>query len=126
MSILNEILSTGHVEEELLAALDDEQKQLLFCQMRAEQVRKWELAETEWERNRPLNRSPKKKSLRWLTGTDGDVWVWVMGDHEEDKTIEEILEDESREKAHTLAIRELRSIGSDSDEDALMVQLGRL
>uniref|UniRef100_A0A8R1HW54 SH2 domain-containing protein n=1 Tax=Caenorhabditis japonica TaxID=281687 RepID=A0A8R1HW54_CAEJA len=126
MSILNEILSTGHVEEELLAALDDEQKQLLFCQMRAEQVRKWELAETEWERNRPLNRSPKKKSLRWLTGTDGDVWVWVMGDHEEDKTIEEILEDESREKAHSLAIRELRSIGSDSDEDALMVQLGRL
>ncbi|RCN44903.1 signal peptide protein, YSIRK family [Ancylostoma caninum] len=39
MSILSEILSTGHVDKELLDALDDAQKQLLFCQMRAEQVR---------------------------------------------------------------------------------------
>ncbi|CAI2351034.1 unnamed protein product [Caenorhabditis sp. 36 PRJEB53466] len=126
MSILSEILSTGHVDEELLAALDDDQKQLLFCQMRTEQVRKWEAAETEYERTRPPYRPSKKKSLRWLTGTDGEVWVWVMGDHEQDKTIDEILEEESREKAHALAMRELRAGASDSDEDALMAQLERL
>lgn len=32
--------------------------------------------------------------LRWLTGADGEVWVWVMGDHPLDKSIEEILEEE--------------------------------
>uniref|UniRef100_A0A1I7UNK2 SH2 domain-containing protein n=1 Tax=Caenorhabditis tropicalis TaxID=1561998 RepID=A0A1I7UNK2_9PELO len=126
MSILSEILSTGHVDEELLAALDDDQKQLLFCQMRSEQVRKWELAEAEFERTGPLNRKPKRKNLKWLTGVDGQVWVWVMGDHEADKTIDEILEEENREKAHALAMRELRAGASDSDEDALMAQLGRL
>ncbi|KAF1758527.1 hypothetical protein GCK72_014985 [Caenorhabditis remanei] len=123
MSILSEILSTGHVDEELLAALDDDQKQLLFCQMRSEQVRKWEMAEAEFERTGPLNRKMKKKGLKWLTGVDGEVWVWVMGDHEQDKTIDEILEEESREKAHALAMRELRAGASDSDEDALMAQL---
>lgn len=126
MSILSEILSTGHVDEELLAALDDDQKQLLFCQMRSEQVRKWEIAEAEFERTGPLNRRQKKKGLKWLTGVDGEVWVWVMGDHEQDKTIDEILEEESREKAHALAMRELRAGASDSDEDALIAQLGRL
>lgn len=82
MSILSEILTTGHVDEELLAALDDDQKQLLFCQMRSEQVRKWEAAEADFEKTGPMNRKQKKKGLRWLTGVDGEVWVWVMGDHE--------------------------------------------
>ncbi|CAB3409426.1 unnamed protein product [Caenorhabditis bovis] len=126
MSILSEILSTGHVDPELLEALDDEQKQLLFCQMRAEQVRKWELSEAEFERNGAPPRQPKRKQLRWLTGADGDVWVWVMGDHEKDKTIEEILEEESRETAHALALNDLKVASSDSDEDALMAQLGKM
>ncbi|PIC35867.1 hypothetical protein B9Z55_015083 [Caenorhabditis nigoni] len=129
MSILSEILSTGHVDVELLEALDDDQKQLLFCQMRSEQVRKWEMAEAEFERTGPLNRKPKRKGLRWLTGVDGEVWVWVMGDHAQDKTIDEILEEESREKAHALAMRELRAAAGTSDserEDDLIAQLGQM
>ncbi|CAD6197109.1 unnamed protein product [Caenorhabditis auriculariae] len=130
MSILSEILSTGHVDKELLDALDDEQKQLLFCQMRAEQVRKWQAAEEELERDGPPFRPPKKKSLKWLKGTDGEVWVWVMGEHSTDRSIEEILDEEARHQAHALAVRELGDVADanakigEFDEDALMAQLG--
>ncbi|VDM62712.1 unnamed protein product [Angiostrongylus costaricensis] len=93
MSVLSEILSTGHVDKELLDALDDAQKQLLFCQMRAEQVRKWQANEERLEREGAPKKS-SKKGIKWLTGADGEVWVWVMGDHPLDKSIEEILEEE--------------------------------
>ncbi|CAI5449692.1 unnamed protein product [Caenorhabditis angaria] len=137
MSILSEILSTGHVDQELLDALDDEQKQLLFCQMRAEQVRKWELSELEFERSGQAVKDMTKRRVKWRVGIDGEVWVWVMGAHEKDKTIEEILDEENREKAHELAMRELHSLGpsingpgpestTDSDEETLMAQLERL
>lgn len=35
----------------------------------------------------------------WLTGDDGNVLVWVMGDHPKDLSIEAIAKD--KEKANT-------------------------
>ncbi|CAI4223786.1 unnamed protein product [Auanema sp. JU1783] len=130
MSILSEILATGHVDKELLDALDDEQKQLLFCQMRAEQVRKWEAFEERMKG--PPKRDPNKRRLQWRQGTDGDVWVWVMGEHPSDPSIEEILEDEARREAHQRAIRELTLPTSNDhftaipQEEALKAQLGNM
>ncbi|KAL1123284.1 hypothetical protein AAG570_002370 [Ranatra chinensis] len=43
-------------------------------------------------------------------GADGEPWVWVMGEHEDDKTIEQILEDEAREAARLQAQKETLQI----------------
>ncbi|GMS97730.1 hypothetical protein PENTCL1PPCAC_19905, partial [Pristionchus entomophagus] len=90
------------------------------------QVRKWEQAEEELEKN-PPRRVPKNKGVRWLLGADQQVWTWVMGDHENDQSIDEILENEARRKAHTQAIREVDGDESGSDvEAALKAQLESL
>ena len=55
------------------------------------------------------------KGVGFLNGADGKEWVWVMGDHKDDKSIEQILEDEAQEKAKLLAeseAEELRSVGN--------------
>ena len=45
-----------------------------------------------------------------MNGSDGNPWVWVMGEHADDKTIEEILEEEVLEKAHVLAEQEAEKL----------------
>ncbi|KIH59451.1 SH2 domain protein [Ancylostoma duodenale] len=119
----------GHVDKELLDALDDAQKQLLFCQMRAEQVRKWQANEERLEREGAPKKKSNKRGIKWLTGADGEVWVWVMGDHPLDKSIEEILEEEARQEAHNRALKELTG-HADTDvkepEEALKAQLGQM
>lgn len=57
----------GHVDPELLEALDEEQKAMLFIQMRQEQLRKWRLREEAETRN-PANQQPNsdKKKIRFL------------------------------------------------------------
>lgn len=46
-------------------------------------------------------------NFRWLTGKDGEVWVWVMGEHPNDKTIDEIVEEELKRKAREIAEKEV-------------------
>lgn len=104
--MLQQILRDMWVDPEILAELDETQKQTLFCKMREEQVRRWK----EWDKKVQIQTDTKKctrngkpkKSVNFLTGIDGEPWVWVMGEHPDDKTIEEILEEEAREKAKKL------------------------
>ena len=42
MTVLEDILAKGEVEEELLVELSDEQKVVLFYKIRQEQIKRWE------------------------------------------------------------------------------------
>lgn len=102
--MLQQILRDMYVDPEILAELDEGQKQTLFCKMREEQVRRW----MQWDQKVSttntvqMETGKSKKSVNFLMGSDGEPWVWVMGEHEDDKSIEKILEEEAREKARKL------------------------
>ncbi|XP_060522908.1 SH2 domain-containing protein 4A-like [Cylas formicarius] len=104
--MLQQILRDMYVDPEILAELDEQQKQTLFCKMREEQVRRWQ----EWNQKlgdqQPRIVSGKKKNVSFLKGADGEPWVWVMGEHRDDKSIEQILQEEAIEKARKIAEKE--------------------
>ncbi|KAH6944879.1 hypothetical protein HPB50_005915 [Hyalomma asiaticum] len=110
--MLQQILRDMYIDPQLLAELDDEQKHILFCKMREEQVRRWEQREKELSLNNKKNGTtsnsskPGSKRVDFLLGSDGKPWTWVMGEHPEDPSIEEILEKETKEKARIQAAQE--------------------
>ncbi|OZC10551.1 hypothetical protein X798_02300 [Onchocerca flexuosa] len=130
------------VDPEILNALDEEQKQILFIKMREEQVKRWEAFEMKhMENGEPECSKPKDNSRRisWLTGEDGEVWVWVMGEHKDDLTIEQITEKRALEEARQLAEKEMLEnmhlteltddnamVGPHEDENTLKEQLSRI
>jgi hypothetical protein len=63
-------------------------------------VRRWRIWDSE-VRNQPSikNTAKSKKYLQFLKAIDGKDWVWVMGEHEDDITIEEIIALEARKEA---------------------------
>lgn len=85
--MLAKILEDMWVEPEVLEALSEEQKRILFLKMREEQVRRWrEREEREEREGRHNNNRPQKednKHVKWLLGRDGDVSVSVIGDVDE-------------------------------------------
>lgn len=46
------------------------------------------------------------KAVQFLLGDDQNVWVWVMGEHPDDKSIDDIVEEEARAKASSSAEKE--------------------
>ncbi|KAL4239942.1 negative regulation of phosphatase [Mactra antiquata] len=119
--MLQQILQDMFIEPELLIELSDEQKQILFLKMREEQVRRWKEYEDKIElEEKKKPRKPKKpggKKVGFLTGTDGNEWVWVMGEHQDDKTIEEILEEEAQKKAVEQAEKEAVELRKKEEEE---------
>ncbi|KAL4714845.1 hypothetical protein ACJJTC_012517 [Scirpophaga incertulas] len=99
--MLQQILRDMWVDPEILAELDETQKQTLFCKMREEQVRRWQLwdQKVSKEDDRPKFQKTAKKQVQFMKGEDGEPWVWVMGEHPDDKSIESILAEETRQRA---------------------------
>lgn len=58
--MLKQILETMYVDPELLEIMSDDQKELLFRQMREEQLRRWKKKDTELQRRPPAKRTPRK------------------------------------------------------------------
>lgn len=129
--MLKQILQDMRVEADILNGLTDTEKQTLFCIMREEQIRRWRLfdqeqmAKEEAKKSNSMinsdddtynsvnmkgNRKKAKKnhSVQFLLGEDGEPWVWIMGEHESDKSIEQILADEAQQKARELAEQEAK------------------
>lgn len=99
--MLQQILTDMFIDPDLLAELNEEQKQVLFIKMREEQVRRWKERESRPEKQNTI-KEPKKdtsKGVTWLTGMDSDVWVWVMGEHPADKSYVQICDDILAERA---------------------------
>ncbi|XP_051769860.1 SH2 domain-containing protein 4B [Ctenopharyngodon idella] len=107
--MMQQILQDMYIEPDLLAELNEEQKQILFYKIREEQVRRW----NERERRDPSQAVNKKSDLRgiqWLLGSDGEVWVWVMGEAPGDKPFEAIVEELMEERARKQAQREAQEL----------------
>ncbi|KAG9346684.1 hypothetical protein JZ751_006996 [Albula glossodonta] len=89
--MLQQILKDMYIDPDVLEALNEEQKKILFLKMRQEQVRRWKEREEKLERegSTALKPKPKKahsKSVSWLLGRDGDVQVCIIGEADEFKT----------------------------------------
>lgn len=113
-AMLQQILRDLHVPPEILAGLDEQQRQTLFCRMREEQVRRWK-AWVDSDPPKPPPRPAAGKSVSFLRGADGEPWVWVMGEHEDDRSIGDILRDEARRLAEEEALRNLYSSAEELD-----------
>ncbi|XP_056296101.1 SH2 domain-containing protein 4B [Pseudoliparis swirei] len=128
--MLAKILEDMWVEPEVLEALSEEQKRILFLKMREEQVRRWrereekeeteETEETEEKEERENGDGPKKaadnKHVRWLLGRDGDVSVIVIGEVDEfrsSKLLQRLMNDRVQ-TADSLSGREAQEL---SEED---------
>ncbi|KAL7847133.1 hypothetical protein SRHO_G00221130 [Serrasalmus rhombeus] len=111
--MLQQILKDMYIEPDLLAELNEEQKQVLFFKMREEQVRRWKEREARLEKEEAARVKPKKaskKSVSWLKSSDSDVWVWVMGEHPDDKSYDQICDEIMVERAALQAQKEAEEL----------------
>lgn len=111
--MLQQILRDMWVDPEILAELDETQKQTLFCKMREEQVRRWQAWDqkvSKEENARTKFQTNDKKQVQFLEGEDGEPWVWVMGEHPDDQSIENILAEEARQRALAQAREEAHQL----------------
>uniref|UniRef100_A0A672M723 SH2 domain containing 4B n=1 Tax=Sinocyclocheilus grahami TaxID=75366 RepID=A0A672M723_SINGR len=110
--MMQQILQDMYIEPDLLAELNEEQKQILFYKIREEQVRRW----NESERRDPMASGLRwrgvgnRRGIQWLLGSDGEVWVWVMGEAPGDKPFEDIVEELMEERAVKQAQREAQEL----------------
>lgn len=50
------------------------------------------------------------KTVSWIKGLDDDVWVWVMGEHPDDKPYDQICDEVMAERAALQAQREAEKL----------------
>lgn len=55
-------------------------------------------------------RSGDRRGVRWRLGSDGEVWVWVMGEASGDKPFEDIVEELMEERARRQAQQEAQEL----------------
>ncbi|XP_045537218.1 SH2 domain-containing protein 4B isoform X1 [Papilio machaon] len=113
VAMLQQILRDMWVDPEILAELDETQKQTLFCKMREEQVRRWRVWDDKVSKeviDKPKFEANGKKHVQFLKGEDGEPWVWVMGEHPDDRSIEDILAEEARQRALSQACQEAHQL----------------
>uniref|UniRef100_A0A674IGZ2 SH2 domain containing 4B n=1 Tax=Terrapene triunguis TaxID=2587831 RepID=A0A674IGZ2_9SAUR len=109
--MLQQILHDMYIDPELLAELNEEQKHILFYKMREEQLRRWrEREEKEQREEAALKRTARFKRVQWLHGSDGEIWVWIMGDSPGDKPYEQISEELMAERARQQAQTEAEEL----------------
>ncbi|CAF0939719.1 unnamed protein product [Adineta ricciae] len=82
--MLAQILHDLYIPRDILDELPDDQKQLLFCKMREEQVRRYHEREENEARIINDKATKKKKQVTFRLGADGNEWCWVMGESTED------------------------------------------
>ncbi|CAF3145998.1 unnamed protein product [Rotaria socialis] len=85
--MLAQILHDLYVPRELLDGLPEDQKQLLFCKMREEQVRRYYARDEEQDpasarKIRPINTKKKTKQVTFQIDADGNECCWVMEESE--------------------------------------------
>lgn len=51
-----------------------------------------------------------KKKVQWMLDASGEPWTWIMGEHKDDKTIDQIIEEEAREAARVQAEQETEQL----------------
>uniref|UniRef100_A0AAY4DVB8 SH2 domain-containing protein n=1 Tax=Denticeps clupeoides TaxID=299321 RepID=A0AAY4DVB8_9TELE len=109
--MLQQILTDMFIAPELLAELNEEQKQILFFKMREEQIRRWKEREARLEKGEGgVQKRIKGKSVSWMPGSDNDVWVWVMGEHPNDKPYDQICDEIMAERAARQAQQEAEDL----------------
>ncbi|XP_069781939.1 SH2 domain-containing protein 4A [Narcine bancroftii] len=120
--MLQQILETMFIDPELLAELNEEQKQILFFKMRQEQIRRWKENEKklEPEERKPSTKKVEKvKSVNWLLAADNDVWVWVMGEGPGDKPYDQICDEIIAERARQQAQKEAGELRKEKEKELI-------
>ncbi|XP_052750670.1 SH2 domain-containing protein 4A-like [Galleria mellonella] len=76
------------------------------------QVRRWQVWDQKVSKDdeRPKFQKNSKKQVQFLKGEDGEPWVWVMGEHPDDKSIDTILAEEARQRVFAQAREEAHQL----------------
>lgn len=111
--MLAKILEDMWVDPEVLEALGEEQKRILFLKMREEQIRRWtEREEREEREGKDGSNRPKKadnKHVKWLLGRDGDVSVSVIGEMDEFRS-SKLLQSLMNNRVHTDNVHGIQTV----------------
>lgn len=119
VKMLQQILETMYIDPELLAELNEEQKQILFFKMRQEQIRRWKDNEKKLESKENKSSTKKGKSVNWLLAADSDVWVWVMGEGAGDKPYNQICDEIMAERARQQAQKETGELRKEKEKELI-------
>ncbi|XP_042326943.1 SH2 domain-containing protein 4A isoform X2 [Sceloporus undulatus] len=122
--MLKQILSDMYVDPELLAELSEEQKQILFFKMRQEQIKRWKEREAVAMAPKPARKKAHGKSVQWKLGADGDVWVWIMGEHSLDKPYDLLCSEILAERVRQQSLQEAEAIRRGPVEGLTDIGLG--